>query len=70
LRNPALAKVLPKGIHWFIDVHDTRVKTDLAHAKSAKDVATKPVSFRKPDKLRREAQVPWAELIIEWKKVI
>jgi hypothetical protein len=70
LHNPAIAKALPKGIVWFKEVHDTRVKADLAHAKSKKGVATKPVSFGKRDKLRREAQVPWAELIIEWKKII
>ena len=70
LRNPALAKALPKGIAWFKDVHDTRVKADLAHAKSKKGVATKPVRFAKREKLRREATVPWAELIIEWKKII
>ena len=50
--------------------HGTRVKADLAHAKSKKGVATKPVSFGKRDKLRREAKAPWAELIIEWKKII
>jgi hypothetical protein len=71
LYNPAIAKALPKGIAWFKEVHDTRVKADSAHAKSKKDgVATKPVGFSKREKLRREAQVPWAELIVEWKKVI
>jgi hypothetical protein len=71
LYNPAIAKALPKGIGWFKEVHDTRVKADLAHAKGKKDgVATKPVSFSKRDTLHREAQVPWAELIIEWKKII
>lgn len=71
LTNPAIATALPKGIDWLKEVHETRVKADLAHAKGKKDgVATKPVSFRKRDKLRREAQVPWAELIVEWKKII
>src|SRR5207237_848847 len=70
LTNPAIAKTLPKGINWIKEVHGTRVKADLAHAKSKKGVATKPVSFGKRDKLRREAKVPWAELIIEWKKII
>jgi hypothetical protein len=70
LHNAAIAKALPKGIAWFKDVHDTRVKADLAHAKSKHGVPTKPVSFGKRDKLRREAKVPWAELIIEWSKVI
>jgi hypothetical protein len=70
LKNPAIAKVLPKGITWLKEVHDTRLKADLAHAKSKKGVATKPVSFVKREKLRRQATVPWAELIIEWKKVI
>jgi len=70
LTNPAIAKVLPKGIDGLKEVHETRVKADLAHAKGKKDgVATKPVSFSKRDNLRREAQVPWAELIVEWKKI-
>ena len=70
MRNPAIAKVLPKGIAWLKEVHETRVKADLAHAKSKKGVATKPVSFGKRDKLHRGAQTRWAELIIEWRKVI
>ncbi len=70
LTNPALAAVLPKGIGWLKDVHQTRVKADLAHAMTKKGVATRPVSFAKRDKLRRGAQVPWAELIREWKEII
>lgn len=69
--NAPIAKVLPKGITWLKEVHETRVKADLAHAKSKKQgIPTRPVSFRKRDKLRRKAQVPWAELIVEWKKII
>ena len=71
MANPTIAKVLPKGIDWLKEVHETRVKADLAHAKGKKSgIATKPISFGKRDKLRREAQVLWAELIIEWKKII
>jgi hypothetical protein len=70
LTNPDIAKVLPKGIDWLKDVHEMRVKADLSHAKSKKGVATKPVSFGNRDKLQRGAQAPWAELIIEWRKVI
>lgn len=62
---------MPKGIAWLKEVHETRVKADLAHAKGKKDgVAARPVSFNKRDKLRREAQVAWAELIVEWKKIV
>lgn len=71
LNNSAIAKVLPKGITWFREVHDTRVKADLAHAKSKKTgTPTKPVSFGQRDKLKRQAQVAWAELIKEWKKIL
>jgi hypothetical protein len=70
LTNPALAKVLPKGIAWFQEVHNTRVKTDLAHAMNKKGAPTKPVDFGRRNRLARAAKVPWAELIIEWKKVI
>ena len=57
LTNPAIATVLPKGISWLKEAHETRVKADLAHAKGKKNgVATRPVSFSKREKLRREAQ--------------
>ncbi len=70
LSNPAIAAALPKGIAWFKAVHDARVKADLAHAKSKKGVRTKPVSFGQREKFRKGAQAPWAELIVEWSKII
>jgi hypothetical protein len=66
-----LSTVLPKGVAWFRDVHSTRVKADLAHAKAKKTgVPTKPVSFRERDRLWTGAQSAWAELILEWSKTI
>jgi hypothetical protein len=70
INNPALASVLPKGISWFKAVHGSRVRADLAHAKSIRGVPTKPVSFGQREKLGKGAQVPWAELIIGWSKII
>src|SRR5207248_2162970 len=70
LRHPALMTVFAKGIGWFTNVHDERVKADLAHAKSKKGRATKAVSFAKRDKLIKSAKIPWAELIAELKAVI
>jgi hypothetical protein len=68
--NPALAQALPTGVAWFRDVHETRVTTDLAHAKGKKGDRTKPVSFQKRESLARKATAPWAELIREWKKLV
>lgn len=74
LNNPELAKILPKGIMWFKDVHNTRVKADLAHAKTKarrrKGAATKPVTFRKADKLMKSALSALDELIKEWAKIL
>jgi hypothetical protein len=74
LNNPLLSKVLPKGIAWYKDVHNTRVAADLSHAKmksgKKKGAPTKPVSFRKAENLMKKAQAAWAELIIEWKKIL
>jgi hypothetical protein len=66
-----LGTALPKGIAWFRNVHDARVKADLAHAKAKKTgVPTKPVSFRERERLWKGAQSAWAELILKWSKVI
>src|ERR1700730_2811336 len=70
LNNPALATALPQGQAWFKEVHDVRVKTDLAHAKSKKGVRTKPVSYMRRDQLKRRAQMAWAELLKEWKSIL
>ena len=70
LNHPALATTLPKSIIWLKDVHDTRVKAYLAHAKSKKGKSTRQVSYRKKDQLQRSAQAGWAELIREWKKIL
>jgi len=74
LNNPLLSKVLPKGIAWYKDVHNTRVAADLSHAKmksgKKKGAPTKPVSFREAENLMKKSQAAWAELIIEWKKVL
>jgi hypothetical protein len=70
LMNPVISKVLARSSVWFLEVHRTRVKADLAHAKSKKGERTRPVSYWKKDNLRRQAQMSWAELIKEWKKIL
>jgi hypothetical protein len=71
VNEPALASVLPKNIQWWRDVHSTRVKADLAHAKAKKTgVRTRPVDFKKADTLWKRAQGAWAELINEWVKFL
>ncbi len=74
LNHPQLAMVLPKGIQWFKEVHNDRVKADLAHAKmkggKANGKSTKPISYKKADNLIKRAKTAWAELISEWKKIL
>lgn len=73
LDNPALSAVLPKGICWFKEVHNTRVGADMAHAKQSKrnkGAATKAVPYDKADSLMKKAQVAWAELINEWNRIL
>src|SRR6516165_3520597 len=54
LTHPVVATVLPRSISWFQDVHATRVKADLAYAKSKKGKSTRPISYGTRNKLRRE----------------
>ena len=71
LREGSLAATLPKGISWWRDVHDTRVKADLAHAKAKKTgQRTRPVQPAKRNFLWKHSQLPWAELIGEWRKLL
>jgi hypothetical protein len=74
LNHPSLAAVLARGVVWFRNVHKTRVGADLAHAKlkggSKKGTPTKPVSFKKANALMKRAPAAWAELILEWKKIL
>jgi hypothetical protein len=70
LKHPKVATFLPRSIAWLQSVHDTRVKADLAHAKSKKGKSTRPISYGARNKIRREAQAAWAELIRVWKTVV
>lgn len=70
LRDPSLGLVLPKGINWFLRVHDTRVKSDIAHAKTRKGLPTKPVPRKEADDIMGKSIQPLAELIGEWRKVL
>jgi hypothetical protein len=70
LYNPALAAVLPKGVNWYQSVHQARAEGDLAHAKTKKGIYTRPLSFRRRDRLMNGAQQAWAELMVEWKKIL
>ena len=71
LRNPVLTTQLPKAAKWFLDIHDARVKGELAHAKAkTSGKATRPISFQQADKLLKGAQGAWAEMIIGWKKIL
>ncbi len=69
LRNPVLTTQLPKASKWFLEIHEARIRGELAHAKSkASGKPTRPICFRQADKLLKGAQSAWAEMIIEWKK--
>ena len=68
---PALSRTLPKGINWLREVHDTRVGSDLAHAKTRKGgKPTSPVQHGKAERLFKQAIIAWAELITEWKTIL
>ena len=67
----AFVGVLPHAAVWFTDVHNLRVKVDLAHAKDQKTgTHTRPVSFQQADSLFKKAQLSWAHLIREWINIL
>ena len=71
VRNPALTKLVPRASKWFLEIHEARVKGELAHAKAkGTGKPTGPISFERAAKLVRPAQIAWAELIKEWRKVV
>ena len=74
LRNPALTNALPNSIAWFSEVHDTRLGSQLAHAKRSsgkyKGAPTGRVSFRKINQILGGAAASWRDLLVEWKKVL
>jgi hypothetical protein len=74
LRNPALIKALPNSAAWFLDVHDARVNSQLAHARRTsgkyKGKTTNPISFRKIAQILRASAPAWSELLMEWRKVL
>lgn len=65
-----LDSVVPVTKKWMLDVHNARVKADLAHAKSGRGVSTRAVTFKQKDKLQKGAVLAWAQLIREWKAVL
>ena len=71
LREPKLAAVVPARLQWWQEVHSTRVRADLAHAKAKKTgQRTRPVSFGTANRIRKRAQAAFAELLKEWMKVL
>jgi hypothetical protein len=71
LTNGALKGRLPKASQWFLQVHDARVRGELAHAKGKKTgLPTRPISYRQAEKLMQGAQSAWAELILEWRSIL
>ncbi len=71
LRNGALTTVLPKMSKWFLHIHEARGRGELAHAKAkSSGKPTRPISFVQAERLMKGAQAAWAEMIIEWKKIL
>jgi hypothetical protein len=67
----ALLGVLSRATLWLRDVHQLRVKVDLAHAKDQKTgIHTRPVSFKEADSLFMRAQLSWAQLIRERMRIL
>lgn len=67
LTNGAVQPILSKGIGWFRAVHDARVKSDLAHARSRMGQRTKAISFTRAKQLLSGGKEAWTELIDVWK---
>ena len=66
-----LGNVVPRSAAWFFDVHDARVKGELAHARAKRTGAfTRPISFWYAEQLVKRAQQAWAELIGQWKSIL
>ena len=59
-----------KALKWFLDVHDARVKGDLAHAKSKNGKSTKPISYKRAGTLFAGGKPAWQVLLIEWEKIL
>jgi hypothetical protein len=71
LNNGSFVDTLPKSIKWFKQIHNERVTADLAHARDKKTGAvTKPISYKKAEKLIRPATSAWADLIAQWKQFL
>lgn len=74
LWDAALQAALPRGIGWFRWVHRTRVGAQLSHARHRRGpkigLPTKPISWRKAEKIMKSAPAAYAELMIQWKKIL
>ncbi len=70
LNQPNLDAVIPTTKAWMLEVHNTRVNADLAHAKSGEGKRTKSVTYEQKEKLEKGAQAAWGQLIREWKLVL
>lgn len=70
LNQNNLDAVVPTSKRWFLAVHNIRVKADLAHAKSSKGESTRSVSYDQRDFLLKGAQAAWAQLVLEWGKIL
>lgn len=70
LNQPDLNAVIPTTKTWMLEVHNARVKADLAHAKSGRGKSTKSVSYKQKEKLEKGDQPAWAQLIREWKLIL
>jgi len=74
IRDGNLIRALPKGSSWFVEVHDTRVASDLSHAKQragkSRGRPTRRIEHKEVDRLIKGAQKAWAELISQWVKFL
>jgi hypothetical protein len=70
LNQNDLNTVIPVSKMWFLEVHNTRVKADLAHAKSSKGKSTRSVTYQQRETLLKGAATAWAQLIQEWKRIL
>lgn len=66
IRNGNFVKQLPVASKWFQEVHDARVRADLAHAKQKGGQPTREITFDEADELVSGLNDAWLEMIQQW----
>jgi hypothetical protein len=66
LNQKDMFHVVPTASKWFREIHDARVKVDLAHAVTQSGQFTKPISHGQANQLMAGQRRAYLELLREW----